>query len=358
MNKLFTIFLVYLFIIIGLQNAYAQHYKELRLDYSQRWKPQQDIVIKSDIDGFVFDIWWTDDKRKKALEINDTILEKSDSIKREHPNMISYLKIDIPGYNSSPVYVQGKLIETKFGARFGQDPLKANIIVDKFLFDINFLNVNSDKIITCTIVRTPEKELRDVIDFTYKILRIRSEPEGAEIFFNSTKTNRITPAEFRGLNDESIKIQLQKSGYESKSLVVVLSKNETDSLIKLKRNQMVFTDTVVVHTEPQNSDIFINDDFEGTTPDTLFGLNDTTFLKLVQKGYKDTTLTVRSKPDSMIRILVKMEKKKLLDNHPWVFYSLSGLGVVSSIVYFVYQHKNPEKFGPAPDLADPPGWPQ
>ncbi len=355
--RVLTIIIFWAFCSLNLSGEInAQEVDTVRISYLERSKAHR-IVIDHDIDSLFFDILWIDRDLKTIHVDYEQMKRYSDRIKAEYPDNICYLKMEISNFADSLVYIQGKLKETEYKPIMGGPAIRAFPRIDMFKFAIRLLNVNSAKIIKATIVSEPIKTIVDTIDFKYKILKIDSEPEGAEIFFNSTKTNRITPAEFTGLNDDSVLVQLQKSGYQDTSFVVVLIDDETDSLIKLKRNQMVFTDTVVVHTEPQNSDIFINGDFEGTTPDTLFGLNDTTFLKLVQKGYKDTTLTVRSKPDSMIRVIVKMEKKKPLDNHPWVFYSLSGLGVVSSIVYFVYQHENPKKYGPTPDLADPPGWP-
>ena len=123
-------------------------------------------------------------------------------------------------------------------------------------------------------------------------ITVSSVPSGATILVDGIGTGTTTPTTIRGVTSGSHFILLQLTGYQDYSQNVIVNDNATSTvsvtLIAVTTTAPVTNGSVKVESNPSNAAVFVNTEYQGKTPLTLYNITHGTYRVLLQKiGYLD-----------------------------------------------------------------------
>jgi nicotinamide riboside transporter PnuC len=124
-------------------------------------------------------------------------------------------------------------------------------------------------------------------------ITISSVPSGATVFLDSGSTGATTPTTIEGVSSGTHYILLRLTGYQDYTEIVAVSNNATSTvtgiLIALTTTTQEITNgSIKVESNPSNAAVFLNTEYQGKTPLTLYNISHGTHRVLVQKiGYQD-----------------------------------------------------------------------
>ena len=124
-------------------------------------------------------------------------------------------------------------------------------------------------------------------------ITVNSVPSGATILVDGIGTGTTTPTTIRGVTSGSHFILLQLTGYQDYSQNVIVNDNATSAvsvtMIAIATTTAQVTNgSIQVESNPSNAAVFLNTEYQGKTPLTLYNITQGTYRVLVQKiGYQD-----------------------------------------------------------------------
>ena len=123
-------------------------------------------------------------------------------------------------------------------------------------------------------------------------ITVNSVPSGATILVDGIGTGTTTPTTIRGVTSGSHFILLQLTGYQDYSQNVIVNDNATSTvsvtLIAATTTAPVTNGSIKVESNPSNAAVFLNTEYQGKTPLTLYNITHGTYRVLLQKiGYLD-----------------------------------------------------------------------
>lgn len=177
--------------------------------------------------------------------------------------------------------------------KFTPDTIKNLIVGDHQLTlkKSNYIDTSFVFTIQNNITISKSIELQKVV--TRGNIYIESNPNGAQIFLDSIKTNNVTPDTLRNIPTGEHKITLKKNNYVDTTFTVTVQENETTSKT-VTLNQVIIRGNVFLETEPNGAQIFLDNLNTGKiTPDTLLNLPIGTHSITIRKNnYRDTTFQI------------------------------------------------------------------
>lgn len=127
----------------------------------------------------------------------------------------------------------------------------------------------------------------------YGNITISSIPSGATVLVDSVSTGAITPTIIESVNSGTHYILLRLTGYKDYTQSVTVYDNATSmvsaTLIAAATTTAEITNgSIKVESNPSNAAVFLNTEYQGKTPLTLYNITHGTHRVLVQKiGYQD-----------------------------------------------------------------------
>jgi len=124
-------------------------------------------------------------------------------------------------------------------------------------------------------------------------ITVSSVPSGATILIDGISTGTTTPTTIRGVTSGSHYILLQLTGYQDYSQNVIVNDNATSTvsitlIATATTTAQVTNGSIQVESNPSNAAVFLNTEYQGKTPLTLYNITHGTYRVLVQKiGYQD-----------------------------------------------------------------------
>ncbi len=124
-------------------------------------------------------------------------------------------------------------------------------------------------------------------------ITISSAPSGATVLVDSVSTGATTPTTIEGVSSGTHNIVLRLAGYQDYTQIVTVENNATSTvsgtLIALTTTtQQTTNGSIKVESNPSNAAVFLNTEYQGKTPLTLYNITHGTHRVLVQKiGYQD-----------------------------------------------------------------------
>ncbi len=124
-------------------------------------------------------------------------------------------------------------------------------------------------------------------------ITVSSVPSGATILVDGIGTGTTTPTTIRGVTSGSHYILLQLTGYQDYSQNVIVNDNATSAvsvtmIATATTTAQVTNGSIQVESNPSNAAVFLNTEYQGKTPLTLYNITHGTYRVLVQKiGYQD-----------------------------------------------------------------------
>jgi hypothetical protein len=141
----------------------------------------------------------------------------------------------------------------------------------------------------------------------YGNITISSIPAGAAVLVDSVGTGAITPTTIEGVSSGTHFVLLRLTGYQDYTQSVLVYDNATSTvsatLITAATTTAEITNgSIKVESNPSNAAVFINTEYQGKTPLTLYNITRGNHRVLVQKiGYQDwserITVTSGSRTD-------------------------------------------------------------
>jgi hypothetical protein len=141
----------------------------------------------------------------------------------------------------------------------------------------------------------------------YGNITISSIPAGAAVLVDSVGTGAITPTTIEGVSSGTHFVLLRLTGYQDYTQSVLVYDNATSTvsatLIAAATTTAEITNgSIKVESNPSNAAVFINTEYQGKTPLTLYNITRGNHRVLVQKiGYQDwserITVTSGSRTD-------------------------------------------------------------
>jgi len=141
----------------------------------------------------------------------------------------------------------------------------------------------------------------------YGNITISSVPSGATVLVDSVGTGAITPTTIESVSSGTHFILLRLTGYQDYTQSVTVYDNATSTvsatLIAAATTTAEITNgSIKVESNPSNAAVFVNTEYQGKTPLTLYNITRGTHRVLVQKiGYQDwserITVTSGSRTD-------------------------------------------------------------
>jgi len=137
-------------------------------------------------------------------------------------------------------------------------------------------------------------------------LKVESEPTGAKIFIDDNDTGNITPYTLNNITSGEHNIKLTIQGYEDFTLKVNIPETKE---IKVTLNKIAEKlGTLKVQSEPQNAEIYINNEYKGKTPFEIKLSIGKYNLKLKLTDYDDWQKEVEIKSDEETSINATLSK--------------------------------------------------
>jgi hypothetical protein len=124
-------------------------------------------------------------------------------------------------------------------------------------------------------------------------ITVSSVPSGATVIIDGVTIGATTPATIEMVSSGSHYISLKLSGYQDYAQNIIVSDNTT-SMVSVtmtalqSTSQPITNGSINVESDPSNAAIFLNTEYQGRTPLTVYNLAPGTYRVLVQKiGYYD-----------------------------------------------------------------------
>ena len=124
-------------------------------------------------------------------------------------------------------------------------------------------------------------------------IAVSSVPSGAAVWLDGTNSGTTTPTTIQSVTSGNHIVGLKLTGYQDYAQSVTVSDNATTtisaSLIALSTTTAEITNgSIKIESNPSNSAVFLNTEYQGKTPLTLYNISHGTYRVLVQKiGYQD-----------------------------------------------------------------------
>jgi len=124
-------------------------------------------------------------------------------------------------------------------------------------------------------------------------ITVSSVPAGATILVDGISTGTTTPAIIESVSSGSHYVLLRLTGYQDYTQNVIITDNATSTvsvtLIATEATtQQITNGSIKVESNPSNAAVFLNTEYQGKTPLTLYNITHGTYRVLVQKiGYLD-----------------------------------------------------------------------
>jgi len=124
-------------------------------------------------------------------------------------------------------------------------------------------------------------------------ITVSSVPAGATILVDGISTGTTTPAIIESVSSGSHYVLLRLTGYQDYTQNVIITDNATSTvsvtLIATETTtQQITNGSIKVESNPSNAAVFLNTEYQGKTPLTLYNITHGTYRVLVQKiGYLD-----------------------------------------------------------------------
>ena len=124
-------------------------------------------------------------------------------------------------------------------------------------------------------------------------ITVSSVPSGATILVDGISTGTTTPAIIESVSSGSHYVLLRLTGYQDYTQNVIITDNATSTvsvtLIATETTtQQITNGSIKVESNPSNAAVFLNTEYQGKTPLTLYNITHGTYRVLVQKiGYLD-----------------------------------------------------------------------
>ena len=124
-------------------------------------------------------------------------------------------------------------------------------------------------------------------------IAVSSVPSGAAVWLDGTNSGTTTPTTIQSVTSGNHIVGLKLTGYQDYAQSVTVIDNATTSisasLIALATTTAEITNgSIKIESNPSNSAVFLNTEYQGKTPLTLYNITHGTYRVLVQKiGYQD-----------------------------------------------------------------------
>jgi len=124
-------------------------------------------------------------------------------------------------------------------------------------------------------------------------IAVSSVPSGAAVWLDGTNSGTTTPTTIQSVTSGNHIVGLKLTGYQDYAQSVTVIDNATTtisaSLIAFATTTAEITNgSIKIESNPSNSAVFLNTEYQGKTPLTLYNITHGTYRVLVQKiGYQD-----------------------------------------------------------------------
>jgi hypothetical protein len=128
----------------------------------------------------------------------------------------------------------------------------------------------------------------------YGNITVSSVPSGATVLVDSIGTGATTPTTIEGVSSGTHYILLRLTGYQDYTRSIVVSNDTTSTIsgtlipIATTTTAQITNGSIRVESNPSNAAVFLNTEYQGKTPLTLYNITHGTYRVLVQKiDYQD-----------------------------------------------------------------------
>jgi hypothetical protein len=124
-------------------------------------------------------------------------------------------------------------------------------------------------------------------------ITVSSVPPGATVLVDSIGTGAITPTTIERVSNGTHYILLRLTGYQDYTQNVIVNDNATSTIsVTLTAvtitTQQITNGSIKVESNPSNAAVYLNSEYQGKTPLTLYNISHGTYRIQVQKiGYQD-----------------------------------------------------------------------
>ena len=192
------------------------------------------------------------------------------------------------------------------------------------------VSVKADETESVSAGLKPETEIQET-----GTISITSEPSGAEIYLDG-EYQGTTPMTISDVILGDHKIELKKSGYEDWSASVSVKADETESVSAgLKpETEIQETGTISITSEPSGAEIYLDGEYQGTTPMTISDvISGDHKIKLKKSGYEDWSYSVSVKADEIEYVSAELISPPLDSFYPIIFFVCTVAIVLFFIIY-------------------------
>ncbi|MCD6450252.1 MAG: PEGA domain-containing protein [Thermotogaceae bacterium] len=252
----------------------------------------------------------------KKLEKTFYIPEKGDVIEKSYELEVIHtiLKVDSDP-EAAKVYLSGRYLgKTPLIYKVDKVGISGELLIQKENYDIYnmWIEVSAGK----------QKEIKVQLK-PYTILRIDSEPKGAEVYMGGNRVGN-TPVELKVYQGETYGITLKKEGYNELKATLYIPEQEKE-IEKFYTLEMKPT-VLKVESEPEGAEVYFNGKYMGKTPIVLKGLRKSIggTLVVTKEGYlgKEVAIYVSAGKERTVEVSLKKYELK------WKFRT--GISIESS----------------------------
>jgi len=124
-------------------------------------------------------------------------------------------------------------------------------------------------------------------------ITVSSDPAGATVIIDNITIGSTTPTTIEGVSSGIHYVSLRRTGYQDHTQIVTVNNNVTSTvsvtLVAIVTTSPEITNgSIKVESNPSNAAVFLNTEYQGKTPLTLYNITHGTYRVLVQKiGYQD-----------------------------------------------------------------------
>jgi hypothetical protein len=124
-------------------------------------------------------------------------------------------------------------------------------------------------------------------------ITLSSVPSGVTVLIDGISTGTTTPTTIESVSSGTHIILLRLTGYQDYAQSVTVNNNATSTvsvtmIATATTTQQITNGSIKVESDPSNAAVFLNTEYKGKTPLTLYNITHGTYRVLVQKiGYQD-----------------------------------------------------------------------
>jgi hypothetical protein len=124
-------------------------------------------------------------------------------------------------------------------------------------------------------------------------ITVSSDPSGATVLIDSIGTGATTPTTIESVSSGTHYILLRLTGYQDYTQNVIVNDNTTSTVsvtltAVTTTTQQITNGSINIESTPSNAAVFLNAEYQGKTPLTIYNITHGTYRVLVQKiGYQD-----------------------------------------------------------------------